>query len=99
VEYLIGVLLALGVAAFAALTGFDRDRSFYPTVLIVVGAYYILFAAMGAVPARTLTVEIAAASAFLVLAAVGFKRNSCRPGGLDSASPPMLSSRQRSLSV
>jgi hypothetical protein len=43
---LIGLGLALVVGAFARLVGFDRDRAFYPTVLIVVGSYYILFAAM-----------------------------------------------------
>ena len=35
-EYLIGVVLAAVVCAFALLTGFDRDRVFYPTVLIVI---------------------------------------------------------------
>ena len=38
--------------------GLDRDRSFYPTVLIVVGSYYSLFAVMGA-SAGTLWAEIA----------------------------------------
>ena len=47
-EYLIGAGLALAVCAFALLAGFDRDRVFYPTLLIVVASYYILFAAMGA---------------------------------------------------
>ena len=43
---LIGLALALAVGAFAWLVGFDRDRAFYPTVLIVVGSYYVLFAIM-----------------------------------------------------
>ena len=34
-DYLIGVALALGVSVFAALAGFDRDRAFYPTLLMV----------------------------------------------------------------
>src|SRR3954470_5341909 len=42
--YLVGAGLALVVAAFAALTGLDRDRAFYATVLIVVAHYYDLFA-------------------------------------------------------
>ena len=46
-EYLIGVVLAAVVCAFAMLTGFDRDRVFYPTLLIVIATYYILFAVMG----------------------------------------------------
>jgi hypothetical protein len=35
-EYLIGVILTLAVAAFAFVVGFDRERAFYPTVLIVI---------------------------------------------------------------
>ena len=46
-EYLIGVGLAAAVCAFATLTGFDRDRVFYPTVVAVNATYYILFAVMG----------------------------------------------------
>ena len=47
-EYLIGIGLAVVVCALAMLAGFDRDRVFYPTLVIVVATYYILFAAMGA---------------------------------------------------
>jgi hypothetical protein len=47
-EYLVAVILGLVVGAFATTTGFDRDRAFYPTVLIVVASYYALFAVMGA---------------------------------------------------
>jgi hypothetical protein len=43
-EYLIGVILSLAVAGFAAVIGFDRERAFYPTVLIVIASYYVLFA-------------------------------------------------------
>ena len=46
-EYLIGLVLAAVVCSFAMLTGFDRDRVFYPTLLIVNATYYILFAVMG----------------------------------------------------
>jgi hypothetical protein len=55
-EYLIGVILTLAVAAFAAVIGFDRERAFYPTVLIVIASYYALFAVMGA-STRTLIIE------------------------------------------
>ena len=37
--YLIGALLALAIAAGARFAGLDRERGFYPTVLIVVAAY------------------------------------------------------------
>ena len=59
---------------FAIIVGFDRDRSFYPTVLIVIASYYVLFDAMGA-SGRTLVIEIAAASVFLPLAVLGFRKN------------------------
>lgn len=73
-EYLIGVGLALAVCAFAMVTGFDRDRVFYPTMLIVIAAYYILFAVMGS-SASSLVIESALAGVFLVLAVAGFKKS------------------------
>lgn len=73
-EYLIGLALSLAVAGAAAVIGFDRERAFYPTVLIVIASYYVLFAVMGA-SGRTLIVEIVVASGFLLFAVLGFKRN------------------------
>ena len=73
-EYLVGLLLALAVAGFAGISGFGRDRAFYPTVLIIVAHYYVLFAAIGA-SGQTLAIEIAFASAFLLIAVLGFKRS------------------------
>ena len=73
-EYLIGLMLSLVVAGVATIAGFDRDRAFYPTVLIVIASYYVLFAVMGA-SGRTLVIEIFAASGFLLFAILGFKRN------------------------
>jgi len=46
-EYLVGLGLALAMCGAAWLLALDRDRVFYPTVLIVVVSYYVLFAAMG----------------------------------------------------
>lgn len=73
-EYLIGLILSLAVAGFAAVVGFDRERTFYPTVLIVIASYYVLFAATGA-SRRTLIVEIVVAGGFLLVAVLGFKDN------------------------
>lgn len=73
-EYLIGVILALAVAGLAAVVGFDRERAFYPTVLIVIASYYVLFAAMGA-SGRTLIAETIVGGFFLMFAVLGFKRN------------------------
>ena len=46
--YAIGVVLSVSVALLARRVGFDRDRAFYPTVLIVIASYYVLSAAMSA---------------------------------------------------
>jgi hypothetical protein len=74
-EYIVAAILGLAVSGFAAVSGFDRDRSFYPTVLIVVGSYYALFAVMGAQPHPSLEVEIAAGLVFSVLAVLGFRKS------------------------
>ncbi len=73
-SYVIGVALALLVAAFARWSGFGRDRSFYPTVLIVVASYYVLFAVMGG-STRALVIELIVMAPFAVSAVVGFERN------------------------
>jgi hypothetical protein len=74
-EYIVAVILGLVVAGFAATSGFDRDRSFYPTVLIVVASYYSLFATMGASGYSTVAIETAAGLVFSVLAFLAFKRS------------------------
>jgi hypothetical protein len=73
-EYLVGAALALGVGLFAWLTGLDRDRAFYPVVLIVTASYFVLFAVL----ARAFPVlgwEILALAFFSLLAVAGFKRS------------------------
>ena len=66
----IGVLSAVAIAALARSTGFDRDRSFYPTVLVVIAAYYILFAVMGG-SRQALAWELVVAVAFSTVAIIG----------------------------
>src|SRR5437588_10658326 len=73
-EYLIGVILTLAVAAFAFVVGLERERAFYPTVLIVIASYYALFAVMGA-STRTLIIESIFAGVFVLFAVLGFKGN------------------------
>lgn len=73
-EYLTGFGVAILVCLAASLVGFDKDRAFYPVVLIVIASYYILFAAIGA-SMQTLLIELAAAAAFAAVAVIGFKRN------------------------
>lgn len=73
-EYLIGLILSVAVAAFAAGVGLDRERAFYSTVLIVIASYYVLFAVMGG-SSRALLGEMIVASGFLLFAVLGFKRS------------------------
>ena len=73
-EYLIGVLLGVVVCVFALVTGFDRDRAFYPTVLAVIPTYYILFAAMAS-STQAVVIESTVTCAFWALAVVGFTKN------------------------
>ena len=68
----VGVGMALAVALFARIVGFDRDRAFYPVVLVVVASYYDLFAVMGGT-SSDLIAETIGFAAFAVAAAVGFR--------------------------
>ena len=71
---LFGVGCALAVGVFGTLTGLDRERAFYPTALVVVASYYILFAVMaGALPA--LGPELLIFALFTAFAAWGFRRD------------------------
>jgi hypothetical protein len=69
---LVGVGLALAVALFARIVGFDRDRAFYPVVLVVVGSYYDLFAVMGG-GGQSLIAETIGFVLFAAAAAFGFR--------------------------
>lgn len=71
-EYVIGAALALGVSFAALWVGFDRDRAFYPVVLIVIASYYVLFAVMGG-SLQTVLIETAVMTGFLLLAIAGFR--------------------------
>src|SRR5678815_2884800 len=72
-EYLIGLALSFAASGAAAVIGFDRERAFYPTLLIVIASYYVLFAVMDA-SGQALVIEIIGASAFLLFAVLGLKR-------------------------
>ncbi len=70
--YVVGVVLSIGVALFARAVGFDRDRAFYPTVLIVIASYYVLFAVMSG-SMETVLLESIIMILFAVAAVAGFK--------------------------
>jgi hypothetical protein len=68
----VGAALALAVGLFTTAVGIDRDRGFYPTVMIVIASYYALFAVMGAL-ANALVLESAVGVVFVAVAALGFR--------------------------
>ncbi len=72
--YAAGLVLSMGVAVFARVVGLDRDRAFYPTVMIVIAAYYVLFAVMSG-SVQTMVVESLVMTLFTAAAVVGFRWN------------------------
>ncbi len=73
-EYVIGIAAATVVGLFATVVGFDKERGFYPVVLIVIAALYLLFAAL-ANSTASLVAETIPALVFVTLAVVGFRKN------------------------
>jgi len=73
-EYVIGIIAATAVGLFATVIGFDKDRSFYPVVLIVIATLYLLFATMAG-STHSLVAEAIPALLFGTLAALGFRKS------------------------
>lgn len=73
-EYVIGIAAATAIGLFATVVGFDKDRSFYPVVLIVIAALYLLFAAM-ANSTRSLAAETIPALVFVAMAVIGYRKS------------------------
>ena len=73
-DILVGIGLALAVGVFARLVGLDRDRAFYPTVMIVIALLYGLFAMISGSMA-TLAAESPFIVGFVALSVAGFKRS------------------------
>lgn len=70
--YVVGIVLSLGVGLLARRVGLDRDRGFYPTILIVIASYYALFAVMGG-STQALLIESLVMTGFATVAVLGFK--------------------------
>ena len=70
-EYAIGIAAATAVGLFGTAIGFDKERSFYPVVLIVIATLYLLFAVMAGSTA-SLVAESIPALVFVTLAVLGF---------------------------
>lgn len=73
-EYAVGAALALCVAVLAARAGFDRDRAFYPTVLVAIASYYCLYAVLSG-SGSTLAAEALVSICFAAAAVAGFRKN------------------------
>lgn len=67
----VGVALAIGVGLFITVSGFDRDRSVYPVILVVIASYYGLFAVMGG--SSALGLEAGVIVAFALAATLSFR--------------------------
>ncbi len=72
-EFAIGVAAATAVGIFATVIGFDKERSFYPVVLIVIATLYLLFAVMAG-STDSLVAEAIPALVFVAVAALGFRK-------------------------
>jgi hypothetical protein len=73
-EYIVGITLALFFCAAAAGLGMDRERAFYPAVLIAVASYYLAFAVVDG-RGEVMLYELAIAVVFIAAAVAGFKCN------------------------
>jgi hypothetical protein len=70
--FIVGTILAPAVGPMAKVVGLDRDRAFYPSVLMVVASFYALFAVMGG-SLQALALESVAIVAFIAAAIAGFR--------------------------
>lgn len=70
-----GVAAAVAVAASARASRFDRDRAFYPTVLVVIALLYVLFGVEDGA-ASVVAAESGVALVFVALAVVAYRRGS-----------------------
>jgi hypothetical protein len=73
-EYIVGLTLALVFCAAAAALGMDRERVFYPAVVMAVASYYVAFAVNDGSAAVMLS-EASIAAVFIVGAVLGLKHN------------------------
>jgi hypothetical protein len=73
-EYFIGVGMAFVVSIGATWIGLDRDRAFYPLVVMVIALLYGLFAVIGG-SRESLLWELLPIFLFLLAAIIGFERS------------------------
>jgi hypothetical protein len=68
----VGALLAIAAGLFGTAVGLDRDRAFYPVVMIVIACLYSLFAILGD-STHALILDGLAGMVFIAAAVWGFK--------------------------
>ena len=68
VSIFIGFALSLAIAVLAKITHFDRDTSFYPSILVFIASFYVLFAVMAG---HSVYRELLIASTFFTAAILG----------------------------
>ena len=73
-EIVIGIILGSVIILTAKFTGFEKNRRFYPVILIVIALLYILF---GIIDRRfeVIVFESLFAAMFIGIAVAGFKKN------------------------
>ena len=71
-EYIVGITLALLFCGAAAWLGMDRERVFYPAVVMAVASYYLAFAVVDG-RNEVMLYELAIAAVFIAGAVAGFK--------------------------
>jgi hypothetical protein len=69
---IVGIVVGLLASLLGRVAGFDRDRAYYPTLLIVVASYYVLFAAIGN-STHALLAESAVMVVFVAAAVAAFR--------------------------
>ncbi len=73
-DYIVGITLALLFCGAAAGLGMDRERVFYPAVVMAVASYYLAFAVVDG-RSEVMLAEVAIAAIFIAGAVAGFKLN------------------------
>jgi hypothetical protein len=71
-ETTVGITLALLFCGAAAWLGMDRERVFYPAVVMAVASYYLAFAVVDG-RSEVMLSEVAIAAVFIIGAVAGFK--------------------------
>lgn len=69
----IGITMAMVICLAARFIGLDRDRAFYPLLLMAIASYDLVFAALTG-GTDTIVAESLLASIFIAMAVIGFRK-------------------------